>query len=225
MERADRRYKFEHNWAKGFYYFTFGEYYNPRKMGVGRIKAVNEYYLNPQEEFGKNILHKNFDIITIVMNGSLRHNSSVKERVLIEKGQCHLLRIGPKEIKHGIQNVDQNIQGQIFEFWIQNDNIFQNEEGEQTTYQFDVVRKQLNTVQTFIQNDNFELSICHLDKNNNITIQNESLKNIFILNLNGPALLNENIKLNDRDAFTEICASYNLKSAESCITLIILKAI
>lgn len=47
MERGDRRYKFEHNWAKGFSYFSFGEYYNPRKMGAGRIKAVNEYELNP----------------------------------------------------------------------------------------------------------------------------------------------------------------------------------
>lgn len=46
-ERANGRHEMNYNWAKGFFYFTFGEYYNPRKLGVGRIKVANEFELNP----------------------------------------------------------------------------------------------------------------------------------------------------------------------------------
>lgn len=49
MERADRRYFYEYTWGKGASYYTFGEYYNPRKLGVGRIIAVNEYTIQPRE--------------------------------------------------------------------------------------------------------------------------------------------------------------------------------
>ena len=49
VERSKGRYEMDYNWAKGYYYFSFGEYYNPRKLGVGRIRAVNEYDLKAQE--------------------------------------------------------------------------------------------------------------------------------------------------------------------------------
>ena len=53
VERSTGRYEMNYNWAKGYYYFSLGEYYNPRKMGVDRIRAVNEYELKPQEQFNE----------------------------------------------------------------------------------------------------------------------------------------------------------------------------
>ena len=67
----DRGYA-DHGWLKSFHSFSFAGYHDPKFMGWGNLRVINDDQIAPGMGFGKHS-HRNMEIVTYVLTGELAH--------------------------------------------------------------------------------------------------------------------------------------------------------
>ena len=63
-------------WLDSRHSFSFGHYYEPRRMGLGALRVINEDVVAPGKGFAPHS-HANLEIVTIVLSGALAHRDSL----------------------------------------------------------------------------------------------------------------------------------------------------
>src|SRR5881396_2007969 len=88
VRQSKDRGKADRGWLKGFYSFSFGDYRDPAYSNFSVLRVLNDDRIAPGKGFGPHA-HRDMEIITYVLEGSLRHKDST--------GECHILR--PNEVQ------------------------------------------------------------------------------------------------------------------------------
>lgn len=116
VRRAMDRGRFDLGWLDTRHTFSFGDYHDPRHMGFGALRVLNEDRVEPGAGFGTHA-HREMEIVSYVLEGALEHADSIGHRAIIRPGDVQRMTAGTG-ITHSERNASRNEPVHFLQIWI-----------------------------------------------------------------------------------------------------------
>jgi hypothetical protein len=116
IHRANERGVAEHGWLHSRFSFSFAEYHNRERMGLGALRVINDDIIEPQSGFGMHP-HRDMEIVTIVLKGSIEHTDSLGHHGFTNAGEIQMMSAGTG-IEHSERNPSADESLELFQIWI-----------------------------------------------------------------------------------------------------------
>ncbi|NVK24203.1 MAG: pirin family protein [Gammaproteobacteria bacterium] len=82
-----------HGWLKSKHHFSFASYYNPKRMGFGKLRVINDDWVEPGAGFAPHP-HRNMEIISFVRSGEITHQDSEGNKGTTHAGEVQTMSAG-----------------------------------------------------------------------------------------------------------------------------------
>ncbi|MGZ3754855.1 MAG: pirin family protein [Mucilaginibacter sp.] len=103
-------------WLKANFSFSFGPYYNPKKLNFGVLRVLNDDIIAAGRGFGTHP-HDNMEIITIPLKGALEHKDSMGNIGVIHAGEVQVMSAGTG-IMHSEYNHSKTEDANTLQIWL-----------------------------------------------------------------------------------------------------------
>ncbi|QIO06541.1 pirin family protein [Acinetobacter shaoyimingii] len=116
LHRSEDRGHVKAGWLESFHSFSFGSWYDPKYMGVGPLRVINDDHIAAHNGFGTHP-HDNMEILTCVLSGTISHKDSMGNAGDIKPGEWQLMSAGTGVRHSEINQYDDDVH--LFQIWIQ----------------------------------------------------------------------------------------------------------
>ncbi len=209
LYKASERGYANYDWLQANYSFSFANYYNPGKENFGALRVLNDDVIQGGTGFGEHP-HQNMEIITIPLQGSLKHKDSMSNTwIPLHTGEVQVMSAG-SGVYHSEKNNSSSDFLNLFQLWIIPDKMniepaydqknFEKEERKNNLQR--LVSSHLDTEdKTSLKiNQDARISRIDLDAGKRVTYQVKSSDHgVYVMLISGQVSVGDQ-ELNQRDA-------------------------
>ena len=108
----------DHGWLNARHHFSFANYYDPNRMGWGRIRVWNDDKIAAKSGFPPHP-HRDMEIVTYVRTGAITHQDSMGNKGRTAAGDVQVMSAGT-----GVTHAEYNLEDEettLFQIWIETD--------------------------------------------------------------------------------------------------------
>jgi redox-sensitive bicupin YhaK (pirin superfamily) len=117
--KADERGYAHRGWLESWHSFSFADYHDPAHVHFGPLRVINEDIVQPGTGFGTHG-HRDMEILTYVLNGTLRHRDSTGSSGDIRYGEVQMMSAGTG-VQHSEVNPSPDEAVHLLQIWIMPD--------------------------------------------------------------------------------------------------------
>lgn len=106
---------FKNDWLDAHYHFSFAEYHDTARMGLGPLRVINDDIVQPGTGFGMHP-HHDMEILTYVRQGAITHKDSLGNVGRTGAGEIQIMSAGT-----GILHAEYNLESEntrLYQIWI-----------------------------------------------------------------------------------------------------------